>query len=265
MENLKNKSGFLTGYQLKLIAIILMVFDHLHQMFNMFGAPLWLTMLGRPVAPIFLFLSSEGFYYTRNKKKYIFRLWIAFALMSISSNLLQRTFPLDNIMLINSMFGTLFLTSYYMLMIDNLKNGIKDKKTSTIFLAILGILLPIILDSLFLLFIGSIPPVLINFTSIIPFPTMVEGSYTWIVLGVAFYLLKDKNKYIRILPLVILSLFSFIQGMGSPGNIQWLMIFAAIPILLYNGKQGRKSKYFFYIFYPAHIYILYLVSYFIQS
>lgn len=47
-------------------------------------------------------------------------------------------------------------------------------------------------------------------------------------------------------------------------NYEWMMIFSIIPIMLYNGERGRGSKYFFYLFYPAHIYILYLISYFMS-
>ncbi|WP_243431748.1 TraX family protein [Clostridium botulinum] len=41
------------------------------------------------------------------------------------------------------------------------------------------------------------------------------------------------------------------------------MIFSIIQISLYNGKKGKSNKYLFYIYYPLHIYTLYLISYFI--
>lgn len=38
---------------------------------------------------------------------------------------------------------------------------------------------------------------------------------------------------------------------------------AFIPITLYNGLRGIKMKYFFYIFYPAHLLLIYAVAQFI--
>lgn len=38
--------------------------------------------------------------------------------------------------------------------------------------------------------------------------------------------------------------------------------FALIPAALYNGKRGWKMKYVFYIFYPGHLLLLYLICYF---
>ena len=37
-------------------------------------------------------------------------------------------------------------------------------------------------------------------------------------------------------------------------------IISLLLINLYNGKRGLKLKYFFYIFYPAHLALLYGVS-----
>jgi hypothetical protein len=44
----------------------------------------------------------------------------------------------------------------------------------------------------------------------------------------------------------------------------WLGGLAFIPINMYNGKrgfiQGKWGKYFFYAFYPVHLFILYLIK-----
>jgi hypothetical protein len=81
------------------------------------------------------------------------------------------------------------------------------------------------------------------------------------------------------LPLAALAVSTFVaeaHDMGLPVSFQsmlaiptsWATVFAAVPILLYNGKRGggspRFNKWFFYIFYPAHIYALYILAWFLQ-
>ncbi len=36
-------------------------------------------------------------------------------------------------------------------------------------------------------------------------------------------------------------------------------IFALVPIQLYNGERGKQNKYFFYLFYPAHLLFLFFI------
>ncbi len=50
-----------------------------------------------------------------------------------------------------------------------------------------------------------------------------------------------------------------------PYGIQWFGLLALPLLLLYNGKRGKyKMKYFFYIFYPTHLVILYGILYLIS-
>ena len=37
-------------------------------------------------------------------------------------------------------------------------------------------------------------------------------------------------------------------------------MFAGIPRWLYNGRRGSGHKKLFYLFYPAHVYLLYAAS-----
>ena len=44
------------------------------------------------------------------------------------------------------------------------------------------------------------------------------------------------------------------------GDYQWMMIFSLPIMLLYNNRQGRKTKYLFYIYYIVHIVLLCMLS-----
>lgn len=71
-----------------------------------------------------------------------------------------------------------------------------------------------------------------------------------VVLILLLYMFHDKIKYRNI----ICSL-----------SLIWepTAIIAFVPITLYNGARGIKMKYFFYIFYPAHLLLIYAFAQFI--
>lgn len=67
--------------------------------------------------------------------------------------------------------------------------------------------------------------------------------------------------YYLLYPLLVFSRFpEFHWTMMFTTVYEWYGVLAVIPMLCYNGERGRGPKTFFYVFYPAHIYILYALS-----
>jgi len=94
------------------------------------------------------------------------------------------------------------------------------------------------------------------FSRMIPNALFLEGGPVMIALGLAFYIFREQ-RWSQVGILVGLSFLLFLYDRTSP---QWMMGFAAFPLLMYNGEKGKGMKWFFYIFYPAHIYALYALS-----
>ncbi|MBQ9857979.1 MAG: hypothetical protein IJO77_03165, partial [Oscillospiraceae bacterium] len=64
----------LSGFILKTVAVITMLIDHIGAVLFPFN-PLF-RYIGRIAFPIFAFLISEGFYYTKSRIKYAARLFV---------------------------------------------------------------------------------------------------------------------------------------------------------------------------------------------
>lgn len=254
---------------LKLLAAALMLPDHVHQMFAAVGAPLWLTMLGRPVFPLFLFTAAESFHYTRSRCRYLMRLLVASWGMTLLTTGLQWLVPVENVVLMNNAFSTFFVAGLYCQSWDWLCEGIRTRKAGRIAKALLCGLIPIVctlplVGTALLSFREDVPATVIRTLALVSmlFPSLltVEGGAVMVLLGVLFYMFRN-HRWAQIAALLVLSAVVYcVNG----GGIQWMMCLAALPMAWYSGAKGHGWKYFFYGFYPAHIAILYLLAALLQ-
>jgi hypothetical protein len=254
----------LSGTGLKIAGIILMTMDHLHQMFIAQGAPAWLNWFGRPVATIFMFLCAEGFFYTRNRGRYMLQLLVGFLFMAAMNQILSTLMPVEEIILFNNIFGTLLMAAFYMWMLDRFRDGVREKKPAKVLSAIGGFFLPFVIGIVMALAVQHEYRILAMILLFIPNPISVEGGFVLVLMGALFYALH-RHRIIQITLILAVSSLVWFFAQNDPTNFQWLMVFAIIPVLLYNGRRGRGGKYFFYIFYPSHIYLLYCIAWLLRG
>lgn len=216
-----------------MIAIITMLIDHIGAVFLTPNTTSYLIFrsIGRLAFPIFVFLLVEGFYHTRDPKKYLTRLGI-FALIS--------EIPFD--------FA--FYGDFYM------------GHQNIFFTLFLGLLLIMLMKEVEIKFHKNVIAInIINFLLVIAFCIMAfllktDYNFLGILIITAFYLFRG-NKMLLVISILLI--------FGTPiGSISILATLSMVFIALYNGKKGKSMKYFFYAFYPAHLLILFLISKYIN-
>lgn len=214
MEN-ERRIG-LTAFQLKILAIITMLLDHIGAV--LYPEVMALRYVGRLSFPIFCFLLTEGYLHTSNVRKYMLRL-MSFAVISeipfdLAFHGTWMTIEKQNV------FFTLLIGIGMICLLD------KEKETvNQIGVIILAMWLAEFLHT--------------------------DYGFRGILLIAVFWMLRKKKKLM------------YITGAGWNflwrTKIQYAGAVAILPIALYNGQKGRSMKYFFYLFYPVHLLILYMM------
>jgi len=94
----------------------------------------------------------------------------------------------------------------------------------------------------------------------------VDYSAFGILLIFCFYFFKDK-KWQMIVAITLLCFGRYIPQILATPLLSWHYLscgfctsLSLIFILFYNQKEGPKTKYFFYLFYPLHLFLLYLIG-----
>lgn len=253
----EEKKG-ITGSTIKMIAIVSMLIDHIGagilgrfimtsgylsvassgdlnavMQWMMENGVLFYTysamrMIGRLGFPIFCFLLVEGFQRTHDVKKYALRLGL-FALISeipfdLCFNGKVLEFGYQNV------FFTLFLGLLTMIAFD----WIARKEWAA------GKGLNQAVKVIFSLAALAVGAGVAHFLK-------TDYAATGVLCIMVLYVFRKKK------PLQIAAgCVAFLWEVTAP--------LAFIPIGFYNGKRGLKMKYFFYAFYPVHLFLIWLVS-----
>ncbi|MCI8891190.1 MAG: conjugal transfer protein TraX [Eubacterium sp.] len=240
----------ISGSTLKLIAVITMIIDHvaagilirylfrngIHDLDinNMSAVNQWMDqnaalfstynamrLIGRIAFPIYCFLLVQGFEYTHNRLKYAARLLMFAAISEIPFDLLFKGQILE--------FGyqNVFFTLFFGLAVMMGLRWVEENLGGRMFTPLLY---------------------LIVIAAGMAAAQLAKTDYAAIgVLCIVVTYLFRKKKIWQIVSGCIV----FSWELTAP--------LAYIPIAFYNGKRGWKLKYFFYLVYPVHLFVLYLI------
>lgn len=242
----------ISGSTLKLIAIITMLIDHVGaavvaRMLLQYRADIPVMIgiresmdyetlytiyrvmrnIGRVAFPIFCFLLVEGFLHTRDCRKYALRLGLFALISEIPFDLAfsSRVLEFDY----QNVFFTLFLGLLTMMACHEAEKRLADRMWLRV------------LCCTVILFAG---------------------------MGVA-YLLHTDYDALGVLCIMVLyvfrnsRLYQVVAGALSFVWWEFWAIVAFVPVYFYNGQRGWKLKYFFYLFYPVHLLILFAICHFL--
>lgn len=248
---------------LKITALVLMTIDHTGRFIP--GMPIILRIIGRASRPLFAFCAVQGLKHTSDSDKYLKRLYIFSVLTGVMNFVLNGIYPQAAHPLTGNIFTSLFIALF---VLDTSLHGAGLVKMLYIILFNLGV---------HTVAVRFFPANVLNITDAL-FPEMFhsEGSILFFVLVIMLYNGKDSKKdtalcfggyCLAYLLLVLLANTPLYTAVPMPlpqllfrYSIQWLQILALPLMLMYNGKKGLGLKYLFYIYYPLHIAVLFVLS-----
>lgn len=221
---------FLSGAELKLIAIISMLADHVNKAliypylesnhgFLAFISDVF-DIIGRIAFPLFCFMLVEGYFKTRNRKKYLLNL-LLFGVISEVPFDMFTTASFFNMNWNNVMF-TLALVLVTVWIIDTLKEKMQKRSKALWYLVSILIVLGMCIVSMSL---------------------SLDYEHHAILIGYFFYLFHD------------MPVFAIPFGYASMFKEPWALLGFGLT-LTYNGERGKQHKMLYYWFYPVHLLIL---------
>ena len=242
MENSLTKSKGLNGNIIKYIAIVAMLIDHIAWTFVPFGSVLgqFMHIIGRITAPTMCYFIAEGYYHTRNVKKYAIRLGI-FALISHCPFILFECGKPFVFELRTSVIYSLFLGLIALWIWDKVQNETL-KVISIVCICVLA--MPGDWMCCAILWVLAYGANRGNFKKqVLWFSVVSIGMVLFMCISNVIFTNGQKPFYSQLFQ---------------------LGVFLSLPFIsLYNGQRGKSGKFnkwLFYIFYPAHLLIIGIIA-----
>jgi len=220
----------LTNNQLKIIAMVSMLLDHIGlELLPQFPV---LRILGRLAFPVFAYMIAEGCAHTKNRKRYFWQIaGLGLACQAVFT-IVDGSWYMGILITFSLAVLTIFSIDWY----RKQRDGLSFVVMTVVILSVL--------------FLTLIAPELFEKQGF-----LVDYGLAGVLLPVAVYYGRGKKQKL-LLAAAVLVVFGLISG-----GIRWYSLLALPLLLLYNQKRGTANlKYLFYIFYPSHLAAIYLVG-----
>lgn len=255
----------MSSNNLKIIAIICMIIDHVgYYFYYTLSSNIYVIcrIIGRVSMPIFAYLIVQGYFNTKNLKKYKLRLLVCAIVTQISILLLKyinlKYFCLYTVEIYNilNIVFSLFLSLEIICLIDR-----KIFYANGFFIEILDKLI-----RLFFFFIIVFLYIKFDFDYLFVVPIIIVCLY--IVEKIRIYFDCNVNNVIYKVILGSVLFVLLIYSGFVVGELNFLSALAVFIIVFYNGKLGEKSNFLrnlFYVIFPFQHTLLYFLAMFLYK
>ena len=216
-----------SGNQLKILALICMTVDHI----GLFLLPRYtiLRFVGRLAFPIFAWMIAEGCRYTRNMGKYLASVAVVGVLYQLEYFLLTGSMKMNILITFSLSVGLCWLLK-----------STREKANRWFSVLRLAALAAVF-------FVTDIVPLFLKNRGY-----AIDYGFIGVLLPVAIYLAQGKK-----LQLLAAGAMLCLLAIWSGWPVQWASLLAIPLLALYSGERGKsRLKWLFYIYYPAHLTVL---------
>jgi len=212
--------------------------------------------------PIFAYLIVQGFFYTKNLKRYIFRVFIVATITQISLltlGVINFEYYPNYWIGVNNYLGVVYSYALSLILLAIIDKKIIIKKLDENQNLLIRINLLILILMAYLNFN-------IEFDMQVPFIILELYAIEKLFQKDNKLLLKQEVKIktrLLYLSLILVGLFASIYFLGYSSGSKYMILMSWIFIALYNGERGKKNKliqFLFYTVFPLQHIFLYLLA-----